>query len=231
MVGRRAHGHQPPRAQGADQYRLVRPLGRQPQVVGKAGRHRGPGPAPGRLAAQEVGLHLQLAVAEQQELDLVAHRPAEILDPARLRHRPIGIGAFLGAQAQPVQGLAGVAPVQRLERLGHLGGLGLGGLVGEHPALHQGRQTSGQGVGIEAVAGQELGHLAGHIARRLEPDEDLGDLGVDHEPELADGVDDQHALGVQRRQMHIGRAADQHGAGLRLASSAARIAPWLTTPG
>ncbi len=215
VIGGRSHGHQPARAQGADQYGLVRPLRRQSQIVGEAGPHLDLG-APGRaLAAQEIGLHLELAVAEQQHLQPVAHGPAEVLDPARLGHRPAGIGTLLGLAAQPIDRLAGIAAVQGLQLGGHLGGLVLGAGAGQDAALHQRRQGAGQGVGIQPVEGQELGQGARHVAGLAEPFEDLADLGVHHQPQLADCVQDQHPVLVQRGQMHIGGGADQHGARLR----------------
>ncbi len=58
VVGGRTHGHQPPRAQGADQDRLVGPFRGQAQIVGEAGRHLDLDAARGGLAAQEVALHL-----------------------------------------------------------------------------------------------------------------------------------------------------------------------------
>ncbi len=210
MVGGRAQGHQAARAQGADQDGLVLPLCGEAKIVGEAGGHLDVDAAAGPFPAQEVGLHLQLAVTEQQHLEPVAHRPAEVLDAAGVGDGPVGIAALLRFAPHLVQRLAGITAVQDLELGGHLGGLGLRRFAGEHAALHQRRQGAGQGLGVEGVAREELRHLSGHVARLGEPGEDLAHLAIDHQPQLVDGVQHQDPLGVERGQVHIGGGADQH---------------------
>jgi hypothetical protein len=99
-------------------------------------------------------------------------------------------------------------------QFGELGGDGggLAGLIlsGEHAALHQAGQAAGEGVGVDGEGVTQRGEVARHVAGRIEPGDDPGHLAVDHQAQVADRVDDQDAVFAERRQVDVGRAANQH---------------------
>ena len=210
MIGGGALGDQVARAQGADQDRLVRFFGRQAQVV----RERGGDPqvdiAPGRLAAQEVGLHLQVAVAEQQDVPAVRLGAAQVVRAQGRGHRPIGICAFAFLPAELIQRLARIAPMQFGKLGGHGGRLRRGVLVGQHAALHQGREAARQGVGVDGHGRAQARQVPRHVARLGEPFHDAGHFRIDHQAQVRHGVNDQHAVFRQGRQVDVGRPANEH---------------------
>ena len=159
----------------------------EPQVVGK-GRGDPQIDAPrGRLPPQEIGLHVHIAVAEQDHVEA----PAAFAH-IRLRQRraggPIGLAALLGLAPQPLQHLGGVAAVIGAQFLRNRGEFRLRRLVGEDAALDQGGESAGA-----LVCGQFPG--------RGEEGDHLGQLAVDHQSQMAQRMDHQHAVVRHGRQM------------------------------
>ena len=88
VAGRHGPGDGVARPEGADQDDVVRALGGEPHIVREGGGDLEIHAPRGRLPAQEVGLHLQVAVAEQQGGDRAA----------RVRMRSSTLSGALAAQ-------------------------------------------------------------------------------------------------------------------------------------
>ncbi len=214
MVFRRAQGHHAPGAERAHQQRVVRRLGGQAQVIGKGGGYAQGHPPADALSAQEVGLHLQLAVAEQQHVQVVAERAAQGLGALRLGDRPAGVGALLGPAAERVERLArvgGVAAVQFGEVRRHLRRLGRGVVVGEQAALHQRRQAARQHLGVYALASGHGRQLVRHVAGLAEGAQDRPHLRVHNQAKLGHGVHRKHPSVPEGHEVDVGGPADEHG--------------------
>ena len=174
--------------QGAYQHQIVAAVDGHGDVVGKACGDRQVQPPPTPFLAQEVLLHLHVAVTEQQHVQPAAGG-CQSVHGCRLRHRPV---VFRAAAAGPAPG---VQPCDRVPAIGgaQLGGqglqLGLGRLVGQHLPLQQG----GQQGRPQALLEQGLGNL--------EQLDDLGEIGVHHPAHLVDRMEDQHASVADRGQM------------------------------
>ena len=69
-----------------------------------------------RFPAQEIGLHLNIAIAEQQGIDAPAGR-AEILKAVRRADRPVGLTALLQLAPVILQQFRGITPVPGAEFL------------------------------------------------------------------------------------------------------------------
>ncbi len=106
---------------------------------------------------------------------------------------PIGVPALLGLTAQALDHLSGVAPMVGRQFAGQGGLFFLGGLGGENAALDQ---------GAEAVIG--------NLARFLEHLQQLAQLAIDHQPQLADRMQHQHPISADRQKVHEAGQAQEH---------------------
>ena len=187
------------------------PLGRQPQVVRKGGRDLHRHAAPRALAAQEVGLHLQVAVAEQQHVEAMAHRPPQRPCALRLGDGPVGVRPLLAPTPQRVQRLTGIAAMEVLQRRRRSGVLAVGVPVGQQAPLHQGGEAARQDLGVEIACRRRRGEFVRHVAGRDEPVEQGRDLLVHYQPQARHGVQRQHPSSAKLCQMGVDGPADQHG--------------------
>ena len=143
-------GDQVPGAEGAHEDRLVRPFGGQAEVVGEACGHAQVHISGGGFATQEVGFHLQVAVAEQKDVPAMGLGAAQVVGAERRRHGPVGVGAFAGLTTELIERLAGIPAMQLGKLLRHGRGLAGGVLIGEHAPFHQAGQAAGQGVDVDS---------------------------------------------------------------------------------
>ncbi len=109
LAGRGRVGDQVPRAQGADENRVVLVFGGEAHVVGKCRRDAQVDAAPRRFPAQEIGLHLDVAIAEQQRHRRAFRRSPRSAEPIRAPRRPVRMPRLPSPRA-------GSAPAFRRDR-------------------------------------------------------------------------------------------------------------------
>ena len=186
----------PPRAQGADQHRVVRPLGQQAQVVGEGRRHAQVDAARQGLGLQELRLHLDVAVAHQDQIQ-PPPLAAELGHPARAPHRPVVLAALARLQPKPLQHRLRIAAETGRQGLE----LRLRRLLGEDVALGEPLQGQHDGVRVQPDPGGQAGELVGQVPRLGEILHHRRRLGVERQLQLAQGMDRQNAAALQRDQV------------------------------
>ncbi len=201
------------RAQRTDDDRLVHALLGELDIVGKGRGDAQIDAAGGGRAAQEIGLGLQLAIAEQQDVEPLA-RDGEIGNAVRRRHRPIGSRPLLQLPAMRFEKLPRIAPVGLAKLRGERGLFGLRVLVDEDRALVQRGDAAEQRIAVIAETAHQRRHLVRNVLRLTETSDELGNLPVDGEAHIVDRMDDQGAVGAERHHMDIAREADKHAANL-----------------
>ena len=103
-------GDEMPGPQCADEDRIVLALAGKTNVVGERRRHMQVDAAARRFPAQEVGFHLDIAIAEQQHFDALAG-DAEIVKAVGGADRPIGGRPLLQVAPVAFEDFGGIAPV------------------------------------------------------------------------------------------------------------------------
>ena len=103
-------GDQMPGPQGADEDGVVLAFADKPNIVGKSRRHMQIDAAPRRFPAQEIGFHLDIAIAEQDDIDALS-AGAEIVEAVGGADRPIGRRAFLQVAPIALEDFGRIAPM------------------------------------------------------------------------------------------------------------------------
>ena len=191
-------------------------LGRKTNVVGKCRRHVQVDATTRRFAAQEIGLHLDIAIAEQHGIDAPA-RPAEILNAVGGADRPIGRAALFQFAPVVLQHLGGIASVLGGKLRTDRSQFVFSRHLGQDPArlqLHDGafNRLAQTGLGIAGLCQQRhhglaiLGDTAG-FGKIIQKGRYLAIGGKAH---MTDRVHDQRAAGADRQQMNEAGAAENH---------------------
>ena len=107
---RSSHHDRSPRPQRADDDGVVRPFRGQAHIVGEARGYAQVEAPPRAFAAQEVSFHLNVAFAEQQQVETPAVAP-ERGDPQGFAGGPAGVRAFLPSATELLEQGVGVASV------------------------------------------------------------------------------------------------------------------------
>ena len=103
-------GDEVPYPERADEDHVMFVLARKTDVVRERRRHMQIDAAARRFLAQEIGLHLDIAIAEQQRINAPA-RTAKILQAVRRADRPVGRTALLQLAPVAIEHFRGVAPM------------------------------------------------------------------------------------------------------------------------
>jgi hypothetical protein len=96
--------------QGADHNRIVLMLAGEAQIVGKGRGDAEVNTAPGCLAPQKIGFHLDVAIPEQHDIN-ASFGVAKIFQSKRGGCRPIGLGTFLHFPPIAFQKVNRIAPI------------------------------------------------------------------------------------------------------------------------
>ncbi len=194
-IGRGAH-QMMPRAKRADQDGVVLVFGGKTQIVGEGRRDVQVEAAAAGLLAQEVGLHMHIAIAEQDEVEPWS-LPIEIPQALGRARRPVGIGAPLGFTAKALDQSRRVAAVAGRQDGGDVGQFGFGILLRQDPLENQRGQAVDQFPLRQAGQLHQGGKVGGQLARRRAKADDLGDRRIDDRAQVADRVDQQGASVVE----------------------------------
>jgi hypothetical protein len=209
LPGREIVGDVVARAQRADEDGVVLVFAGEGEIIGKRRRHAQVEAAPHGLAAQEVGFHVNVALAVKDHVEA-------LFSLAKVRHsqcgprRPIRRRAFFQFTPIALEKLDRVAPVGRAQLGGDVGDFLLRGLFGENAAFDQRLDAAFEDG---AVAAHERGEAVVPVRQRprlLEALHDPGNRRVDGEAQMADGVDEQNPVGPDRQLMHEAGCAQDH---------------------
>ncbi len=166
------------------------------QIVGKGRGDVQVDAAAAGLLAQKIGLHVHVAVAEQDEVD-ARPLPVEVFQSLGGAGRPIGIGAALGFTAKALDERRRVAAVAGRQDACDVGQFGLGVLLRQYAFEKQRGQAVDQFLFRQTGQLYQGGEVSGQFARRGAKAHDFGDGLVDDEAQMADRVDQQGAAFVE----------------------------------
>ena len=183
----------------------MRPFRRQAHIVGEAGGDTQVKAPPRAFAPQEIGLHLYVALAEQEEVEPTPI-PFERLHPQRFARGPAGMCAFLPCAAELFEQGVGVASVRGRQGVCDILQLFLGRPVGDHAAIHQGGDRVQDCVKWKPQRLDQGRHVLRHLPRTAEIVEDAVDLGVDGQAQMADRMDGQTSVRIQRDNVQKARS-------------------------
>ncbi len=209
LAGRGRLRDEVPRSERAYKNSVVLVFGGEAHVVGKGRRDTQVDTAPCSFPAQEIRLHLDIAIAEQQDIDAFPGA-AQILDSIASSRRPTGCDAFLHLPPVAFQHFGGIAPVR-------CGKSGAGGrqfffrrFLGEDLALGQPGDRSGDDVARIGNQMADRSTIVRDAARFAEIiDQDAG-FAVHRQAHVADGMDQQKTVGANGQLVNKAGAAQHH---------------------
>ena len=205
----RRRGDRVARPQRADQHHVVPVLGGERGVVREGRGDTQVDPAPCGLALQEVGLHVDVAVAEQDGVD-TSFRGREVGHRGRRPGGPVVEPALLGFAAVALQQFERIAAVAGAHQLAETRRLVLRALLGERAPLQERADAVGERIAVAAQLGHQRQRLVRQRPRLGEEVEDPRDLVVGEDAQVADRVHQQHPVRPHRYLVHETGRAQAH---------------------
>ena len=209
-------GDEVPGPQCADENRVMPAFTDKTNIVRKRRRYPQFNAAARRFPAQEVGLHLDVAIAQQNDIEGLA-AGAEIVQAVGSADRPIGRRAFFHRAPVALQHLGRIPPMPGRKFGADRGQLFLGGLFSQDLPGQQIQYRALDHITqirqlVPRVRKQRHHRLAilGNAARLGKIIQKSADLAIGGQAHLADRVHDQGAVLPNRQLMDKARAAQDH---------------------
>ena len=173
-------------------------------------------PRPRRFPAQEVGFHLDIAIAEQQHFHALAG-DAEIVKAVGGADRPIGGRPLLQVAPVAFEDFGGIAPVLGRQFSADRGQFFVRGLLGQnlaraqfhHRAFHDRAQIGRRVLHIWKQSRHGVA-VFGDAARLGEIVDQPADVVIGGQSHMADRVNDQRAILADGQLMNEAGAAQDH---------------------